>query len=473
MEWSTPSFVLKDLGDVNIVLGKNGCGKSRLLRELDAQLETEDIGKKKYVTPERGGVHLYEAHIEQNIVASPDWMPNARRVNQFPQFKQQSVVQFRRLETTVLREAEARKEVGSFDPYVEKLNALLDNIELKRADPAFKLYELREGSEIPPAEISSGESELIALGIEILMFSKDLERGKMNLLLLDEPDVHLHPDLQSRFVAFLMSLVREHDFKVLIATHSTAILGALSDYEEARVAFMKAGDTRLEFEPISEVLRRILPVFGAHPLSNVFNEVPILLLEGEDDERVWQQAIRSSEQRLGVYPVACGGVGFISLYEREVERIVNAVYDNPKAFSLRDGDGTGEDIDDLGVVTRFRLRCHAAENLLLANEVLEFNGLSFEDVKSRCSEWLAANEDHVKFSAMQAFSDSGYDRIAQDLKEIRTILAGQIMGSSKSWEVLVGQALGQFTPPASGEAVDAGSLAHFLGEKILDHLIRA
>src|SRR6266542_278396 len=159
MEWSTPSFVLKDLGDVNIVLGKNGCGKSRLLRELDAQLETEDIGKKKYVTPERGGVHLYEAHIEQNIVASPDWMPNARRVNQFPQFKQQSVVQFRRLETTVLREAEARKEVGSFDPYVEKLNALLDNIELKRADPAFKLYELREGSEIPPAEISSGESE--------------------------------------------------------------------------------------------------------------------------------------------------------------------------------------------------------------------------------------------------------------------------------------------------------------------------
>jgi predicted ATP-dependent endonuclease of OLD family len=45
------------------------------------------------------------------------------------------------------------------------------------------------------------------------------------LLLLDEPDVHLHPDLQSRLVKFLVKLIDEFDFDILMATHSTSILG--------------------------------------------------------------------------------------------------------------------------------------------------------------------------------------------------------------------------------------------------------
>jgi len=58
---------------------------------------------------------------------------------------------------------------------------------------------------------------------------------------------------------------------------------------------MRPGDTDLQFAPIDDGLRKVLPVFGAHPLSNIFNQAPVLLLEGDDDERIWQQAVRSSQ----------------------------------------------------------------------------------------------------------------------------------------------------------------------------------
>ena len=164
-----------------------------------------------------------------------------------------------------------------------------------------------EGTKLNATDISSGESELISLGIEILMFSAEIVGGKLNLLLLDEPDVHLHPDLQARLIQLLITLVEERDFMVVIATHSTAILGGLSDYPGATACFMQAGMTNLTFETISDLHRRVLPVFGAHPLSNIFNQAPVLIVEGEDDQRVWQQAVRTSRNAIRLYPVPCEG----------------------------------------------------------------------------------------------------------------------------------------------------------------------
>lgn len=46
-----------------MILGKNGCGKSTLLKAIENQSSGANIGKKKYVTPERGGALIYEAGI--------------------------------------------------------------------------------------------------------------------------------------------------------------------------------------------------------------------------------------------------------------------------------------------------------------------------------------------------------------------------------------------------------------------------
>jgi hypothetical protein len=50
---------------------------------------------------------------------------------------------------------------------------------------------------------------------------------KPRLLLLDEPDSHMHPDNQAAMCKLLVRLAKERDFQVLIATHSRHVFSAM------------------------------------------------------------------------------------------------------------------------------------------------------------------------------------------------------------------------------------------------------
>ncbi len=241
-------------------------------------------------------------------------MNDQRRRNRSENFRQQSATLFRRLEYLILREIEKSQlqpnhTPTTFDTTVDKLNILLDRVTLKRDENlAFKIYERDTGNETNPDAISSGESELISLGIEFLVFVKESEPNKENILFVDEPDVHLHPDLQERLARFIIDALRDEPVTLVLATHSTALVAGIAIDNDARIAFMTPKQTALTFKPVTAVDRQILPIFGAHPLSNVFNQAPVLLIEGEDDERVWQQAVRSSQGKVRVFPCNVDGL---------------------------------------------------------------------------------------------------------------------------------------------------------------------
>lgn len=467
-------FSLRNLSKISFLLGKNGCGKSTLLKEVEtATSGREGFGVTKYITPERGGHLQYEAGVEHQMASNTKWMPSTRRVNQFNQFRQQSVAQYRKLETLVLREleksAELRQDLDyTFDTYVNEINSLLDNIQIRRHESTFQIIKGGTDNEINATKISSGEAELISLGIECLVFEKECAAGQENILFLDSPDVHLHPDLQVRVMAFLRRLVDRSSFRVILATHSTAILGSLLNYESQAITFMLPGQVDLAFHPISSIYRKILPIFGAHPLSNLFSAAPILLVDGEDDKRVWQQVVRSSHGRISVYPCPVDGEAQMAEYEIEIGRIINSVYDHAVAYPLRDRDDGPEEIDDHPPITRMRLSCRAAENLLLSDEVLQFIGTNWDRLVTGIHSWIAQNQQHPHHEAMTAFSKE-FDRKNTDVKIIRNDIMG-IIGSNKPWEVAVGQVIGQLE---AGESVPvvADSIRDYLGEKLLNELL--
>jgi len=49
---------------INFLLGKNGCGKSTVLRRLDEKLRQNGDWFVKYITPERGGALKYNANVD-------------------------------------------------------------------------------------------------------------------------------------------------------------------------------------------------------------------------------------------------------------------------------------------------------------------------------------------------------------------------------------------------------------------------
>lgn len=467
-------FTLKNVAKINVVLGKNGCGKSHLLKEVEQGLPGQpNTGKVRYISPERGGVLQYEPGIDQAISQNASWIENSRRSNQSSNFRAQSATLFRRLELLILREIEQESQRADFKPKtfetsIEALNKLLDRVQLKRDDRrAFAIVDRETQNETTPEAISSGEAELISLGIEFLVFAKECQAGKENYLLVDEPDVHLHPDLQHRLAIFMVDALKDAPFKLVLATHSTALLAGLADGGETHVAFMRRKDIELAFKLVNDTDRAILPIFGAHPLSNVFNQAPILLIEGEDDERIWQQAIRSGKGKIRVFPCAVNGLPNFADFENEVNNILGAVYDNGKGYSLRDKDQQPELIDDVGAIVRMRLACRASENLMLTDEVLALVGIDWPTMQQRIIEWAKANGAHQYHADIKAFVDGDFDRRDFNLKTIRNILVGLI--SPKPWEVLVGQSIANLAQ--NGGPTADGTLRNFLGEKLATNIL--
>lgn len=466
---------LNNIGPINVTLGKNGCGKSSLLRHLDRHYKETgtNIGLVKYLSPERGGQLISESGVFDNMQNNIDWSSSVRRRNRVDNFRQMSIAEFKILETLVLRTIENDREIRNsdftFEDTIGQINGLLDNIRVMRGSHSgFETKGKSDDSNRSPEQLSSGESELISVAIEILSFvyqtKSEGNSDKDHVLLLDEPDAHLHPDLQARLVKLLVDNVHGQRITVFIATHSTAFLGSL-DPELTHVCFMRSGATTYDFLSISEALERTLPIFGAHPLSNVFNNSPILLVEGEDDERIWQQAGRSSRGRIKVWPCAAGDVQSLDEYEDTVSSIIDAVYDDAKAYSLRDRDEEQYDITDKINVTRCRLNCKAAENLILSDDVLSLLETTWAEMQTRITDWIDRNPDHSKNGSMTVFARN-FDRRNSNLKEIRLILM-DLAGSNKPWEVAVGQGIAALTAASSRED---GSLADFLGSRIINAL---
>lgn len=468
-------YSLTNLAKINVLLGKNGCGKSSLLKKVEEHLKNQKLGEINYVTPERGGTLTFDANVEQNASNDENWVSISKRKNQWTQFKAYSISQFRKLELLSLREIEQDQQVRqdlthNFDSVIQKINKLLTNIRIERTNKGdFEIFHNQTNEKLEPDQISSGESELIALTIECLTFAKSCENGKQNILFLDEPDVHLHPDLQAKLIEFLIELVDNHNFEIIMATHSTAILGALLRYPNSRFSILANGCTESVFREISEMYRTILPIFGAHPLSNLFNQSPIILVEGEDDVRIFQQATRTSNGELKMYPCSVGGNGFLPEYENAVIEIINGVYDNATAFSLRDRDEGDETITDSPPLIRYKTSCRAAENLILSDEVLQNLGTTWANLETEINNWLDNFNGHSKHEIMTSFKDGGFDRKGFDLKEIRNVLMG-LTPSSKPWEIAVGQVIGKIAIGEVPKDFNENKICNYLSVKLANRI---
>lgn len=446
-----------------VFLGKNGAGKSTILRSIDSR---KDVST-RYISPERGGVLKYEPGIDNNIASNGNWLQDSRRQNRTDVFRQQSAAQFRNLEILFLREIERDRDkradtTYTFDSVLDELNVYLPAIRLKRSDRGFSITSI-DGTKIDEAQISSGESEFIALAIELLVYSRSSDQDKT--LLLDEPDVHLHPDLQSKFVGFIEKIATTFDIRVVIATHSTAIISAFSINADLQIAPI-TNRQQVEFDSFTrdKILDELLPVFGAHPLSSLFNKAPIVLVEGEDDKRVLEQLVRSSQGRVRLSPCPVGTVTEISKWERWLETFLPVIYDEPQAFSLRDGDkGVAQELDDLPHVVRCTLNCYAIENLLLTDEALARAGSSPEQFKSDLYAWAAANQTHPQALDAKQLVERFGERRWLKVKELRNVIM-VVLGQTKPWEVYLGQLLAE---TSWTEGCTNDTLSAYLGLKFM------
>ncbi len=459
------SWHLKGLRKITVLFGKNGSGKSTILDALASDFVdvdptagrvTVDSGanqrRKIYfekIVPERGGFNKPEGSYLNNSVDNPNWFSQTAKGNMQPNYRQIVAVKF---QNYALKASTTRTYGSSYNntqritEYLNKLLPPKHEVFTQERDARFHVRRKGETVIIPPENLSSGEREILSLGIDILVTVFQAEADRKHLvLLLDEPDVHLHPDLQSRLFVMLQELVNGSRYlQVIISTHSPAFL---SDSEDLGVIWVDETSDELRPRSVPGWSNPLLLTLGRGILSPILSNVKTLLVEGPDDYLVWQQAVRSSGGKLKLVVIDCGSKPEIDKYVSEINRLLTSLSDGGSApsrvIALKDSDGRTTQFAHHQFVDVYWTRCHELEDLIFSDEV--------------------GND------AFRA-SSGIHDFLNEDIKSSFLRLVESLPPSDRSWQQQLGAEVGKIfhADELDSKAGQANSIVNYLGIDFLN-----
>lgn len=455
---------LQNLQPITVLFGKNGTGKSQVL----AAFRDTTIESSHYVVPSRSG----EIQVDSGLI--PQQLDSINRRNQSAVTDATAYLRYviTRIQAYFLERGRSRSTVTPGNP--AEIEAFLSILL-----PDFTV-DLGTGTIIPVVlkrvgleaaieinRLSSGEAQVIMLGLDVISMAAlwELQSSPRRILLLDEPDVHIHPDLQVRFADFLIQVGRRYDMQIITATHSTTLLSALGQFAEDECGVIYLNKSQADYSAVrfNEQRRKAIALLGGHTLIGALFDVPLLLVEGDDDYRVWSQVPRHGKTEFAV--ISCGG-DKIKQYQRDLETTfasLRETYSEPAGYALLDGDKGLPQPNAKATQDHMRyikLDCHETENLYLADEVLAHIGTDWATAAPAIE--AAAHKFGEKASLLA--TATRWDRKTADIKAIINQVAQIIDQKQLHWTQRVGVAIGTEKPK--------GQLADFLGAGVVNNLWR-
>lgn len=456
-EWN-----LTNLFPVTVLFGKNGSGKSLLLRAW----RDSAVQDTHYVVPERTGTLAFEpGYIQQQITA--DARRNASGRNFLPEYRQHIIA---RIEAYLVTRGATRS--GQLPGALEDLESLVSLLlpdfamELVGANPPFKLTRSENNQQVGSIdELSSGEAQLLTLGLDILTIAATwkIQNNQNRLMLIDEPDAHIHPDLQVRFADFAVQLAKQFQLQMVIATHSTTLLAAIGQFagDDAGVIYLDRTKTDFQAQPFTASLKEIAACLGGHVLMGPLFGVPLLLVEGDDDYRIWSQVPRHHVTSFAVIP---SHGEEIKTYQKHLERVLGSLREaayGPAGYALMDGDKGLPQADQANPqnhVKFVQLNCHESENLYLTDEVLALLETDWAGASAK----IAGESANFGNKAGQLAAAAAWDRQREDIKNVIEEVASILDDKHVHWTIRVGVGVGRTKP--------TGQLADFLGTDVINAL---
>jgi predicted ATPase len=194
-----------------------------------------------------------------------------------------------------------------------------------------------------------------------------------DIVLLDEPELGLHPDLQRRFVEYLSRLAKEKGIQFFLATHSQVLLNYADSISYYRITNSK-GARQLASVP-KTAISTLLDDLGLRP-SDVLNQDICLLVEGATDviflEHVIRNLYSSDFEKVGVAVLQYGGSAADGIVSGAID-VSNIAPVQRYAYWLRDRDAPPSD-DPSMASTKFlnALTKAGADGAILRKREIEY-----------------------------------------------------------------------------------------------------
>ncbi len=137
-----------------------------------------------------------------------------------------------------------------------------------------------------------------------------------------------------------LSVAQKFKLQVAIATHSTTLLAAVGQFagNDAGVIYLDRTKTQFVTLAFTASLKEIAACLGGHALMGPLFGVPLLLVEGDDDYRIFSQVPRHHVTNFAVIP---SNGEEIKKYQKSLERVLGSLREanqQPAGYALLDGD---------------------------------------------------------------------------------------------------------------------------------------
>ena len=225
--------------NIHVLIGRNGVGKTRILSGIADEL-TKNMSRNEEIS--QSGKIIFKDKPGTRERFSNLITINFSAFDQFHPINKEYMKGSVRYTYVGLKETQENKEwlksqsnlEGEFKASIEiclntqRKQRWLEAIEILNADPVLSEYKLHElGSQKDPIgkildvykKLSSGH-KIILLSITKLV---ELVEEK-TLVLIDEPEIHLHPPLLASYMRALSDLVMKRNGVAIISTHSPVVL---------------------------------------------------------------------------------------------------------------------------------------------------------------------------------------------------------------------------------------------------------
>ncbi|MEO6536772.1 MAG: AAA family ATPase [Candidatus Paceibacterota bacterium] len=455
---------LRNLTDITVLFGKNGAGKSHLLRNFR---DMSPAGS-HYTSPERSGDINSDMGLMQQEMDSGS-RTGRRNTNQSAQFRQEVMSRIPALLMRMASIPGGTALSNAKEEILESLHLLLPefNFRIVPENGTLQIARGATGEVVSSVNLlSSGEAEILALALDLLticcMWQLDAALPT-KVLLIDEPDTHLHPDLQQHLAEFLVRLVQKYEVQMVVSTHSTTLLSALGFYGQEETSVIYLNNT-VEIQtaiPFDETLQELATCLGGHALMGPLFGAPILLVEGDDDYKIWSQVPRHGKVRFAVIP---SNGDEIYSYQQALEKVFTSLRSTPgiSGYALLDGDKivpTPSATHPQDRVQYLGMVCHEAENLYLTNEILA--ALGYADWETACVR-IRAEATNYGSIRTQLEACGEWNREQEDLKGLIGALSKILDPNGADWAIRVGKYLGTNRP--------SGQVGNFLGLGVVNAL---
>jgi len=119
---------------------------------------------------------------------------------------------------------------------------------------AFFANKKSNNQQIPLNNLGSGYEMIFAL---LYSFYLAQQSGKQLIVLIDEPELHLHPRLQEKFVGFLFEFSKKA--QIILASHSPLLVKQLSENDKVKIRVLENNG-----QSVFEIERTVLPYISAN-----------------------------------------------------------------------------------------------------------------------------------------------------------------------------------------------------------------